>query len=108
MTYDESAVLATNYFSKDPDSVLDYAINWSGDPDSDQPGPWLNDGDTIATSVWVVPDGLIKTNEDKTATLTTIWLSGGVLGKKYDVVNRITTAQGRTEDRTLHFTIEEH
>lgn len=108
MTFDESATQATNYFTKDPDSRLDWAINWAGDPDSDEPGPWLVGDDTIATSQWLVPSGLNKVAEDMTTTVTTVWLTGGDLGKKYDVVNRITTTQGRTEDRTLHFTIEDH
>lgn len=91
------------YFTKDPDAVLDYAVDWGA-------APWLADGDTITSSVWIVPateGGLVSVNETTTTTKTTIWLSGGVLAAQYDVVNRITTNQGRTEDRTLHFTIQQ-
>ncbi|RNL66228.1 hypothetical protein EFK50_00970 [Nocardioides marmoriginsengisoli] len=94
-----------NYFTKDPDSKLDYLANWAG---TGPKGPWLKDGDTIATSEWIVPAGLTKTDEANTDTTATIWLSGGTLGQSYEVVNRITTAQGRGEDQTLHFDIIEH
>lgn len=80
--------------NKDPDATLDYQRDWSA---------WLAaaDDDTIVTSTWIVPDGLTKTDEANTATTATVWLSGGTAGLSYDVVNRIVTAQGRTDDRTL-------
>lgn len=90
----------TSYFSKDPNAVLDYGVDWSA---------WLApDEDTIAASTWVVPDGLTKDSDSFTDTATTVWFSGGTLGERYEVVNRITTDQGRTEDRTLTFTIRQH
>jgi len=82
-------------FEKDPNSTLDYHINW---------GTWLA-GDTISTSTWAVPTGLVKVSDSKTSTLTTIWLSGGTVGGGYSVVNAITSAAGRKEDATLLFTV---
>lgn len=82
-------------FLKDPDAVLDYVIDWS---------TWLN-GDTIATSVWTVPSGITQDSESESSTLATIWLSGGTVGETYQVRNRITTAGGRTEDRTIRIEI---
>lgn len=77
---------------KDPDAVLDFGFNWE---------PWL-DGDTLATSTWVVPTGITKDSDLLTAIgIATIWLSGGTLYEVYRVVNRITTAGGRENDRTL-------
>ena len=35
-----------------------------------------------------------------TDTETLIWLSGGTEGESYDLLNRITTAAGRTRDQT--------
>ena len=78
-------------FLKDPDSTVDFAVNWSN---------WL-DVDTIATSVWLTPDGITKDTDTNSTTLTTIWLSGGVLGKLYTITNRITTAAGRTADKSF-------
>lgn len=88
----------TNTFTKDPDAVLDYQTDWTG---------WLVDDDTIATSVWLVPSGLTKDSDSHTDTKATVWLSGGSNGTQVAVVNRITTAQGRTEDRTLNFIIRQ-
>jgi hypothetical protein len=84
-------------FVKDPDAVLDYAGNW---------GPWLN-SDTILTSVWEVPSGITKDSDSHTSATTLIWLSGGSVGQTYQLRNRITTAAGRTDDRTIAIKIKE-
>lgn len=84
-------------FVKDPNAVLDYYVDWTR---------WLN-GDTIATSVWAVTAGLTVANDTHTPTAATVWLSGGVMGETYRVTNRITTAGGRTEDRSFDVKIAE-
>jgi len=84
-------------FTKDPDAILDYAVDWSR---------WLA-GDTVASSVWIVPTGLTKATESNTATKAIVWLSGGTAGQTYTVTNRITTAAGRTEDRSFTIRVEE-
>lgn len=84
-------------YVKDPDAVLDYQVDWSA---------WL-DGDTITTSEWIVPDGIVKDSDSHTDTAATIWLSGGTLNTTYLVTNRITTAAGRTDDRTIRITIRD-
>jgi hypothetical protein len=76
---------------KDPDSVLDYTLDWSA---------WLDD-DTIVTSTFLVDSGLTKDSDSKTTTTTTVWLSGGTAGTNYGITNRITTTAGRTADRTF-------
>lgn len=81
----------SNTFIKDPDSVLDYAVDWSD---------WLGT-DTIATSSWTVPTGITNDSDSNTTTVATVFLSGGTIGQRYDLVNRITTAAGRTADRTI-------
>lgn len=84
-------------FVHDPDAVLDYQIDWA---------TWLGT-DTIATSTWVVPTGLTKGSDTKTATTATVWLSGGTVGQRYSVTNRITTAGGRTEDGSFDIVVRE-
>ena len=84
-------------YEKDPDAVLDYQHDWTA---------WLN-GDTIVTSNWIVPAGLTLVTDTKTAATTTVWLSGGTIGVTYRVVNRVTTAGGRTDDRSLFLKIME-
>lgn len=78
-------------FLKDPDAVLDYQIDWS---------TWLG-SDTIASSSWVIPTGITEDSDSNTTTTATVWLSGGTAGTTYTVTNRIVTAGGRTEDRSL-------
>ena len=82
-------------FLKDPNAVLDYVVDWT---------TWLN-GDTIATILWTVPAGITQDSESESTTSATVWLSGGTVGETYQLVNRITTAGGRTEDRTIRITI---
>ncbi len=82
---------------KDPDSVLDYTIDWSA---------WLGD-DTIATSTFLVSDGLTKNSDSKTTTMTLVWLSGGTAGNNYSVTNRIVTSSGRTADRSFRVWVRE-
>jgi hypothetical protein len=84
-------------FTKDPDAILDYAVDWSR---------WLA-GDTIAASLWIVPAGLAKVTESNSATKAIVWLSGGTAGQSYTVTNRITTAGGRTEDRSFTIRVED-
>lgn len=84
--------------NKDPDELLDYNIDWT---------PRLTSPDTIVTSEWIVPDGLVTENEgvDPSGS-TTIWLSGGTLDDKYEVLNRVHTFEGRIMDQTVTLTIK--
>jgi hypothetical protein len=84
-------------FMKDPSAVLDYQTNWA---------TWLG-VDTILTSTWTVPTGITKDSDTNTTTTCTIWLSGGTAGVYYDLVNHITTAGGRTEERTITIMVEQ-
>ncbi len=79
-------------FNKDPDAELDYSVDWES---------WLA-SDTIATSTWTVPAGLTEESSSNTTTKGTVVLSGGTAGQRYCVVNRITTAGGKIDDRTIY------
>lgn len=86
-------------FQKDPDATLDYKRDWSD---------WLTPfGDTIQTSTWTVSTGLTKSNESNTATVATVWLSGGTVGASYTVTNHIVTAQGRTDERSFQVNVRQ-
>jgi hypothetical protein len=84
-------------FTKDPNAILDYSIDWTR---------WLA-GDQIAASEWIVASGLTKMADSTTATSATVWLSGGTAGQSHIVTNRMTTAAGRTEDRSFTIRVEE-
>jgi hypothetical protein len=81
----------TNTFIKDPDSVLDYTVNWED---------WL-DSDTLSASSWTTPAGLTKDSDAFGDSAATVWLSSGSVGERYSIVNHITTDAGRQEDQTL-------
>lgn len=78
---------------KDPDAVLDYSWDWSD---------WLDDiSDSTATAQVLVPAGLTKGSEVIAGPIVTVWLSGGVPGLTHVVTCRLTTVDGRTEDRSI-------
>jgi hypothetical protein len=82
------------WIRQDPDARKDYGFDWE-----------LQDGETIATSTWQAV-GLTTDTPSKTDTSTTVWVSGGTAGGRYKVTNRVVTSLGRSDDRTLHFMIE--
>lgn len=99
------------YPIKDPDAKLDFGTSWAD---------WLSESETISASEWFITEG--DSGEDAPETVLKIavspppsiaskvafvWLIDGTLGRQYAVVNRITTNQGRTEDRTKYVTIQE-
>lgn len=95
-------------FKKDPDARLDYVIDWAAalqDANGDQV-------DFIVGSAWAVDDPALTIESSPfapsfTATTTTVWLSGGVAGTDYAVTNRITTDDGRIDDRTIRIKVQE-
>jgi hypothetical protein len=89
------------WIEKDPSAVLDYQVNWDVPFDS-----WLA-GDTIAGVVWTVAPGLTQVSQANSTTAATIWLSGGTAGTTYQVACRITTAAGRTDERTFRIAVKQ-
>lgn len=84
---------------KDPDETVDYELNWA---------PELRDADTIASSTWIIPTGIAKDSDTHGDSTVTIWLSDGTMGTAYDLINRITTAGGRTEDQSVTVVMREN
>jgi hypothetical protein len=84
-------------FAKGPAEVLDFQVDWT---------TWLQ-GDSILTSTWTVATGLTKDSESNTATTATIWVSGGVVGNAYKLINAITTNGGRTAGRAVFMDVAE-
>lgn len=81
------------WFYLDPQAKLDFGHDWT---------VWLTPGDVIADSTWsITPTGPTLDNSTHGNTSTTIWVSGGTIGVSYLLVNHITTAQGRQDDRSV-------
>ncbi len=86
-------------FTKDPDAVLDYSVDWL---------LWLA-GDQISSSEWILEAGatIQKITDTFTNSRTVVWLGGGDKGITYLVTNRIVTVGGRTDDRTISVKVED-
>lgn len=82
---------------KDPDSKLDYLVDWTN---------WLATDEIIFTSAWTIPDELTQPQPPSHDTKTAkVWLGGGVLNAVYNVVNSIVTDGGRTEEAVIQISI---
>jgi hypothetical protein len=95
-------------FIKDPQAVLDYSLDWadSGSNDGAESDPGWLQGNTIATSEWIVsgPDSaLVNAGDSNSTTVSTVELTGGTLGRQYTVTNRIETTLGPPyiDDRSI-------
>ena len=89
-----------SFYLKDPQSRVDYAIDWS---------PYL-DGQTIETSLWrVVPDeegGIVAEEVSFESARTAARLAGGVTGHNYSVSNEVTFSDGTTDVRSITLRVE--
>lgn len=83
----------------DPNAVLDYQWDWASKG-------WLADGETIQTHTVTVA-GVELDTDTATGTAVTAWLSGGTVGTPASATCRITTSQGRTDDRTIRLVVQE-
>ena len=79
-------------FAKDPDAVLDYKFDWSD---------WMAEGDSITAHVIDAETGITVDSSLHGDDYVTVWLSGGDDDGRYDVSCEITTARGRTDERTI-------
>ena len=89
-----------SFYLKDPQSRVDYAIDWS---------TYL-DGQTIEASLWLVtPDeagGVAAEEASFESARTAARLAGGVIGHCYSVSNRVTLSDGSTDVRSITLRVE--
>lgn len=83
--------------TKSPAEVKDYGRDFT---------KWL-EGDTIQSSAWTVPEGLVKQSEGHTETTATVVISGGVLDHDYELVVQIETAGGLIAQETIDVQVRE-
>lgn len=84
--------------TKDPNAVLDYTWDFT---------KWLPAGDTIVAAVPTPSAELTCTTVTIAGSKVAVWVSGGTAGVLSSVSLRITTAQGRVDDRTLYFDVQD-
>lgn len=90
---------ASTYRVHDPDAVLDYPFDWSA---------WLDDGETIVShDVEVETGDAVLDSTVATTTAVVAWVSGGTVNTYAQVRCRITTSEGRTDDRTITLSVRE-
>ncbi len=84
---------------KDPQADLDYSIDWS---------QWLKTGDSISASTWAVAGGVsLHDSGIVGGNLTVVWVNGGTIGKTAIVTNHVVTANGRIDDRSIQFVVQQ-
>lgn len=77
-------------FVKDPDSILDYRVDWS---------VWMAPGDFLVDAQWIVTPAVNVELATLGETAAVVWLAGaGAEGTRSFVTNRVTTNDGRVED----------
>lgn len=77
---------------KDPDAVLDWIFDWTD---------WLGEFETITNAQFFVDPGITIVSQAHTTKTATTWLSGGTEGNVYKVTCRITSSDGRIDDRSF-------
>lgn len=86
---------------KDPDAVVDYTFDWSD---------WLTTDTitgatiTIADSATMAKDSQAIVNSDQSVR---VWISGGAARDRAAVSCLITTAAGRTDERTFYIRVRD-
>jgi len=106
---------------KDPNAVDFYHIVWCSE-DGTNDGTASDTGElqgaTISTTDWTLPAGITEDSENTSEltmrgityaadTVTTIKLSSGTGGLDYELLNRITTSDGRTLDKSITIMVRE-
>jgi hypothetical protein len=77
---------------KDPDATLDWIFDWN---------LWLGEFETISDADFFVDPGITIVSQSHTQKTSTVWLSGGTEGQVYRITCRITTSDGRIDDRSF-------
>jgi hypothetical protein len=91
------------FLLKDPEAVLDYSVDWGAD--------YLASGEMIAASDWSIapdePGGVAVVGSDFDATTATVKAAGGIAGKLYRMINRVTLDSGRVDERSIVLRVEQ-
>ena len=83
---------------KDPDSLLDFVVDWES---------WLPSDDYIVSAAASVQSGLTLHTQTYTSSQHAIWVLGGTVGQEYTVTSRIETNGGRIDERTFRIQVRE-
>jgi len=85
-------------YIKDPDSIRTFGIDWAA---------FLGTL-TFNTSLWTVTTGSVAIDSNTTnTTFSLVKLSGGTVGEKCALRNRVTRSDGERDDQTIYVKIKE-
>jgi len=82
---------------KAPNDNYSYSVDWSNELGVD----------TINGSTWTLESGITNDGDSYTDSVSTIDLSGGTLGKAYEMTNNITTAGGDIYEKKLYIKVQD-
>lgn len=92
-------------FTKDPDALLDYKVDW---------GEWLGNDQIVSATAFLDATASAQTSGMRIASVVisasaaiVTWLSAGVVDSEYTVTVRIWTSAGRRNDECFTVLIEE-
>ena len=90
-----------SFLLKDPEAVLDYAVDWGAE--------YLS-GDALLESSWSVspeePGGAAIAGSQFDLLVATVQVAAGQPGKIYRVTNHVTTVSGREDSRSIILRVE--
>lgn len=85
-------------YIKDPDSIRTFGIDWA---------TFLN-GQAFSASAWTVTSGTVSIDSNTTSTtFSLVKLTGGAVGEKCALRNRVTRTDGERDDQTIYVKIKE-
>lgn len=98
--------IGTELRFKDPDATVPFVMPWPR---------WLDDGETIVSSAWSLtgPDAALSILPGSPGTngrTTSMWLTGGTVGRTYRLTNHIITSSApiaRRDDRAFDVLIKQ-
>lgn len=86
---------------KDPEATLDYSVDWGAE--------YLS-GDALVESGWTVspgePGGLSIVGNRFDLLMATVEVEGGIAGRIYRLTNHVSTAEGRSDSRSILVRVE--
>lgn len=100
-------------FIKDPNAVLDYKFDWAPNTNGNSPSPdWLDSGESISTFSVTADSGLsiLSSGLTDSSKSITVWVSGGEVGKAYNLKCHIVTnlsPTARQDDRTMKIMVRQ-
>ena len=91
-----------SFLLKDPLATVDYTVDWRAD--------YLDEADSLVDSQWAVepdePGGVTVASDSFTVSEAKVSVAGGIAGRIYRLNNRVLTAAGLEDRRSVTIRVE--